>query len=133
MGRVIIFSGIALVLFSCRTNKPEVKERPEKRSHYHMQMFEGSKDTDSAYVRIQTFSEHFVASALLPFSVKVEGEISFEVKPEKSGRISFKLPPGNYNFEARTLGSYPIKTPTLFLSKGDSLNINFYMEFQPLH
>jgi len=46
----------------------------------------------------------------------------------KSGHYSFSIKPGNYRFVGKGLGYYSTKTKGIKVSKGDSVNIDFYLK-----
>lgn len=59
--------------------------------------------------------------------VEVDDQLKSKANP-KSGQYSISIKPGKHRFVAYGLGYYPTKTRKVKVSKGDSIQINFYLK-----
>jgi hypothetical protein len=59
--------------------------------------------------------------------VYVGKELKSKADP-KSGQYSFSIKPGKHRFVGKGLGYYSTKTKRIKVSKGDSVNIDFYLK-----
>lgn len=113
--------------YACSTSKPNVQKTPENKSHYHILRLGNSQAQDSAIIIGNAYNiSSAIDSKIKCFAIEVNNKIPF--KDECNGRVKFSLTPDNYNFGISIVGYDSVKTHKFFISNGDSIKIDFYLE-----
>ena len=123
---------VAMFFYACSTSKLHTNESSENKSHYHLLRFHKNQVSDSAVVLINGAKIGGNNETLPSFIIKVNSEEVYSIEGDTTAIIY--LSSGTYDFLFLSLaGLYPIRTKKIELSARDSIHINFYSEFKPLH
>lgn len=123
MKKKVIFLLFVSIWLGCSTNKPQTNNETKNKSHYHIQRYNKIQDADSAIVIGQIYN--MTGNNIKCFYINIDSK---KLYSECKNKITFTLTPNTYQFTGHMVGYDSVKTNKFFISAGDSLHINFYLE-----
>jgi hypothetical protein len=116
----VILATLFITVTSCSSKRSGVKS-----GSYSIDKSQGKHGTLNPVVYGYLFEYGTKHPSIVP-RVYVGRELKSKADP-KSGQYSFSIEPGKYRFVGKGLGYYSTKTRRIKVSKGDSVNIDFYL------